>query len=180
MKYKGLTRVLALDVHPCRFGYAVLETPDRLLDWGVRCYRVEGYSSARFIRQRLRPLLDLWRPSVLVFQNPSRTPSKVGSLSLLNRIVREANSHGVQVRVVTKPASRIENPTKHENSRRAAEQFSALRWKMPPKRKPWESEDYRMSMFSAATLAMAELNITIPSTPAIPESSPPHTLLLYT
>jgi hypothetical protein len=155
-------------VHPRRFGYVVLETPDRLLDWGLRSCRVEGYSPTRFVRQRLRPPLDLWRPSVVVFKNPSRTTSKVGPRSLLNRLVREANSHGVQVRVVAKPANRIENLTKHENARRAAEQFSVLRWKMPPKRKPWESEDYRMSMFTAATLAMAQLNITIPSTPAIP------------
>ena len=173
MRHTSLTRVLALDLHPRRFGYVVVESSDKLLDWGVRSYRVEGYSPARFARQKLRPLLDLWRPSVVVFQNPSRTTSKVGLRSLLNRIVREANSHGMQVRVVAKPANRIENLTKHENARRAAEQFSVLRWKIPPKRKPWESEDYRMSMFTAATLAMAQLNITIPSTPAIPECSPP-------
>jgi hypothetical protein len=44
----------------------------------------------------------------------------------------------------------------------------ALTLKMPPKRTPWESEDYRMSMFTAATLAMAQPNITGPSAPAIP------------
>jgi hypothetical protein len=57
--------------------------------------------------------------------------------------------------------------TKYENARRAAEHFSVLRWKMPPKRRAWESEDYRMSMFGAATLAMAQFNIKIrpPSSP---------------
>jgi len=36
MRSKSLTRVLALDLHPRRFGYVVLEGPERLLDWGVR------------------------------------------------------------------------------------------------------------------------------------------------
>jgi hypothetical protein len=87
----------------------------------------------------------------------------------------EAKGHRVRVRLIKKkPAEdRGKRLTKYENARRAAEQFSVLRWKIPPKRKPWESEDYRMSMFTAATLAMAQLNITIPSTPAIPECSPP-------
>jgi len=34
-------------------------------------------------------------------------------------------------------------------------------------------------MFTAANLAIAQLNISIPATPAIPEPSPPDTLLLY-
>jgi hypothetical protein len=36
-------------------------------------------------------------------------------------------------------------------------QIPVLHWELPPKRKIWESEDYRMSMFAAAALAMAYL-----------------------
>jgi hypothetical protein len=31
--------------------------------------------------------------------------------------------------------------------------FPVLTQKLPPKRKPWESEDYRMSMFEALAIA---------------------------
>jgi hypothetical protein len=177
MRYPRLTRVLALDLHPRSFGYVVLERPDRLLDWGVRSNRRKGNSADMLIRRRVKPLLELWRPSILVLGSGlgmTQTPHLRGD-KLLKRIAAEARNHQVAVRMLKKRPGTDQGKklTKHENARRAAEQFSVLRWKMPPKRKPWESEDYRMSMFTAATLAMAELDITIPSIPAIPRPSPP-------
>jgi len=164
MSYKSLTRVLALDLHPRRFGYVVVESPDRLLDWGVRSYRHKGNSADVLIRRRLKPLLELWKPSILVLRNGlsmARRPHQ-RSETLLKRIATEAKNHEVPIRILKKrPGSEQgKKLTKNENARRVAEQFSVLRWKMPPKRKPWESEDYRMNMFAAAALAMAQLNIT--------------------
>ncbi len=43
---------------------------------------------------------------------------------------------------------------KYERAVEIAARFPEIGWKLPPKRKAWESEDYRMSMFSAAALAM--------------------------
>jgi hypothetical protein len=162
MRHNNAARILALDVHPRRFGYVVLETPDRLLDWGVRSHRRKGDSAEVLIR-RLRPLLHLWRPSTLVLRNgPSTTQGPHQRRDrLLKRIVAEAKNHRVLVRILKKGsgAGRGDGLTKYENAQRVAEQFSGLRWKMPPKRKTWESEDYRMCMFTAAALAMAQLNI---------------------
>ena len=51
-------RVLALDVHPSRFGYVVFEGPDELLDWGVRSFR-DGVNAVRIPpAQKLAALLD--------------------------------------------------------------------------------------------------------------------------
>ena len=36
-----------------------------------------------------------------------------------------------------------------------AERFPVLHWELPPKRKIWESEHYRMSIFDAAALAVS-------------------------
>ena len=169
------TRILALDVHPLSFGYVVVESPDKLLDWGVRSHRRKGNSSDVLIRRRLKPLLELWRPSMLVLGNGLSMTQRPRQRRdrLLKRIATEAKNHQVMVRTLTKRpgADQGKRLTKYENARRAAEQFSVLRWKMPPKRKPWESEDYRMSMFTAATLAMAHLNI--PSPQRISVSLPP-------
>ena len=158
------TRILALDVHPRSFGYVVVEGPDNLLDWGVRSHRHKGNSADVLIWKRLKPLLELWRPSILVLcSGPSMTqrPRKRRD-RLLKRIATEAKNHQIGVRIFRKRpgADQGERLTKYENARRVAEQFSVLQWKMPPKRKPWESEDYRMSIFTAATLAIAQLNIT--------------------
>src|SRR6266478_4869056 len=46
-----------------------------------------------------------------------------------------------------------------ENARLVAGQFPVLEQNLPPKRKPWESGGYRMSMFAAAALAMAYLHL---------------------
>ena len=157
------TRILALDVHPRSFGYVVVETPNKLLDWGVRSHRHKGNSIDVLIRRRLKPLLELWRPTVVVLCNGlSRQRTHQRRDRLLKRIASEAKNHQVAVRIIKKrPGTDAgKGLTKYENARRVAEQFSVLQWKMPPKRKPWESEDYRMSIFTAATLAIAQLNIT--------------------
>src|SRR2546422_30287 len=54
MKCKSLFRVLALDLHPRRFGYVVLEGPDGLLDWGARSYRRKDKLNGILIHQRMR------------------------------------------------------------------------------------------------------------------------------
>ena len=66
-------RILALDLHPQRYGYAVLETPANLLDWGVRrgCRPRESKRPAS-MQRGLRTLLEIWRPSLVVVSEPSR------------------------------------------------------------------------------------------------------------
>ena len=164
MKYPRLTRVLALDLHPRRFGYAVLEGSARLLDWGVRTSRHRDKAADALISAQLRPLLELWQPTLLVVgECTSQThKSRERRCRLLKRIAKEAGIRRIAVRTLKKISTADESKkiTKYENARRIAEYFSVLRWKMPPKRRAWESEDYRMRIFTAATLAIAQLNIT--------------------
>jgi hypothetical protein len=158
MKHRSLTRMLALDLHARSFGYVVVESPDdRLLDWGVRSHRFKKYSAQRFVRTGLRPLLDVWQPTVIVVQNPTQSASRGRRSNLLNQVAREAKNRRVQLGIRRKSILGGERLTKHEIARRAAERFSILRWRMPLKRRAWESEDYRMSMFCAADAALAHL-----------------------
>jgi hypothetical protein len=161
MRYKGLTRVLALDLHPRRFGYVVVENSDRLLDWAVRSCRHKGNLSDVLVRRRLEPLLELWRPSVVVLRDPLRirTPNPSTSRLLKKQIIMAAKNGGARVQVLKKrPTDRAEKLTKYERAQAVVRLFPVLTQKLPPKRKPWESEDYRMSMFAAAALAMAYLH----------------------
>jgi uncharacterized protein len=158
------TRILALDVHPRSFGYVVVESPDKLLDWGVRSHRHKGNSADVLTRKRLKPLLELWKPTILVLGEGMRMTQRPRQRTnrLLNLIAKEAKNHRIVVRILKKRsgADAGNGLTKYEKARRVAEHFSVLQWTLPPKRKPWESEDYRMSMFTAATLAIALLKIT--------------------
>jgi hypothetical protein len=44
---------------------------------------------------------------------------------------------------------------KYEVALALAKQFPALASRLPPKRKIWQSEDYRMGIFDAATVGVA-------------------------
>src|SRR5437879_2754155 len=162
MRRKGPIRILALDLHPCSFGYVVIESPTNLLDWGVCSSRQKGAVSDALVRKRLRRLLDLWRPAVLVFNTLSSVTPKSNHRSkrLLKQIETEARKHRIPVRILedNPVGNQGENLTKYENARRVAEHFPVLTRELPPKRRAWESEHYRMSIFTAASLVRVYLS----------------------
>src|SRR5439155_15772624 len=160
MKHNSLTRILALDLHPRSFGYVVIESPTKLLDWGVCSDRRKHGAANVLVHKRLMQLLDLWRPAALVLHNPlkkSRRPNPKKD-RLLERIVTEAKSRRIIVRAPVKSSADYQGKilTKYENARRVAEHFSVLTRELPPKRRAWESEHYRMSIFDAAALLFSQ------------------------
>ena len=159
MRRKGPTRILALDLHPRSFGYVVVENPKRLLDWGVCSYRGKHGAGTVLVRKRLRQLLNLWRPAALVLHKPlkkSRRPNQKKD-RLLERIVTETKNRRIIVREMVKSSVDYQgNLTKYENARRVAEHFPVLTRELPPKRRAWESEHYRMSIFDAAALLFSQ------------------------
>lgn len=168
MKYRSLTRVLALDLHPRRFGYVVLESPDRLLDWGVCSYRGKGKPNDVLIQKRLRPILELWHPKFLMIRCARKVPPKQRLVRgrFLKGAAAEARKHRISIR---KGSGNVDILTKHESARRVAEHFPALGWSLPRKRKPWESEHYSMSILEALAVAMT----TVVKRPNVrPESWP--------
>ena len=60
------TRVLAIDPSYREFGYAVLEGPNGLLDYGVRTTRRD--KNAASLREIAR-LIDYWQPDVLAIED---------------------------------------------------------------------------------------------------------------
>lgn len=162
-------RVLALDVHPRSFGYVVFEGSDRLLDWGVRSYRSPKENPLPRVQKNLQVLFRDFAPGVLVVKEPR---ARIGSK--LNRIMgsirKQAARNHVSLRLLSKKAARrafsdLESLTKHGVATALAKRYPELAWKLPPKRKPWQSEDYRMSIFDAAALGVAYLQrqISAPS-----------------
>jgi len=127
MRSKALTRVLALDLHPRRFGYVVLEGPDRLLDWGVCSYRHKGNSSDVLIQRRLRPLLALWRPTLLIIGGTRQMPPR----QKLPEKVSQRSCGGGQGSCTCPdikkwPTDRAEKLTKHQRAQAVIERFPVL------------------------------------------------------
>src|SRR5207253_11496717 len=143
---------------------------------GVCSSRQKGVVSDVLVRKRLRLLIDLWRPVALILKNPPRVMQKLNHRrkGLLERIETEARKHRIPVRILecNPVGSQGERLTKYEIAWRVAERFPVLTRELPPKRRAWESEHYRMSIFAAAALAMAQLHAKGTSTPAMPKRRP--------
>src|SRR5215467_1326711 len=67
------TRIFALDPTTKGFGYAILETPFRLVDWGLA--HVSGEKESGAIA-RVEELLDQYRPDIVILEDPSAPGSR--------------------------------------------------------------------------------------------------------
>ena len=151
-------RVLALDVHPRSFGFVVFEGPNRLLDWGIRSFR-PGVNAIKVpAARKLLALLDEFTPSVIVIRNP-KIERGAKRTKMLTTIERQARSHRVPLRFIFRRDVNRSfvgfESNKYEVASVLAKQFPALVSRLPPKRKCWQSEDYRMSIFDAAAVGVA-------------------------
>ena len=168
-------RVLALDVRPRSFGYAVFEGPTLLLDWGVQSFR-HGRNAVRIpLATKIAALLEDFRPAVVVAKEPPsrKKVNRARTRKVLELVRHKASLRGIRTRVfkrraASKPFGGEERLTKHQIATALAERFAELRPILPPKRKPWQSEDYRMSIFDAAALGVAYFARYASRVPAVP------------
>jgi hypothetical protein len=153
------TRILAIDPTTKGFGYAILDLPLRLVAWGMAHIDGEKRSGAiaRFVS-----LLDQFRPDAVVLEDTTaqgsrRYPRVRDLLETLGKIARE---HGLEVQTVSRLAvigyfsSKEEQATKHTIATTLAGAFPELAEKVPKKRKIWQSEDERIAVFDALSLAV--------------------------
>lgn len=155
--FRNEQRIIALDVHPRSFGFAVFEGPDELLDFGARSFR-NGMNAVRVPAQRkLGTLFDDFDPATIVLAGCGSHLSTKSS-KIISALQKEALERRISVRFLTRRAVKREfhgnDRNKHEIAMLMARQFSVLASKLPPKRKCWQSEDYRMSIFDAIALGV--------------------------
>jgi hypothetical protein len=148
-------RILCLDVRPRSFAFVAFEGPKVVLDWGARSFR-RGVNAVRVpLGIKVARLLDEYAPHVLVLQRP-RTKKHV---RILAAISKQAKLQRIPIQLVSAKAVDAafsgSNDNKHRIASTLATRFPDLLSVLPPKRKPWQSEDYRMSIFDAAALGNA-------------------------
>lgn len=156
MKNINSTCILAIAPSTRGFGFAVMEG-DTLIDWGVKS--VQGDKNPGSI-MKIRELMDQYQPSVVVspdaLARDSRRAPRIREL--VKQTITLARSHNIKVVLSTRGQvmkSFFANGkgTKYVVARVLAEQFpDELADRLPPKRRPWMSEDYRMDIFEAVAL----------------------------
>lgn len=158
MKHAETTRIVAVDARSSRLGYAVFEAPMRLIDWGVKG------TKGRMGNARIADLLALFQPSVVVLPRivTNSKRNSVGVRSTVQAVRCEACRASLPIAIASERAvktffERHGFRTRHEIASVLARSFPELAWKLPPRRKAWESEPARMSIFDAVRLGIAFL-----------------------
>src|ERR1035437_1954015 len=145
-------RILAITPSTKGFGYAMLEGHKTLVDWGVRS--VEGDKNAGSIK-KVEELIAHYNPQAMVLEDTgikgSRRSPRIQALT--QRLVAVAEGRTIKVMLFSQKHIRRVffgdwGGTKHALAEIIAERFSEeLGFRLPPKRRAWMSEDYRMGMF---------------------------------
>ena len=151
--------VLAIAPSTHTVGFAVLHDRHILADWGLK--NIEGKKNASSLSVVER-LIGTYEPDMLVFEDVrakgARRSPRVQEL--LNQIAAMAKDRDLPVRTfgrqqVMDTIVPYGEQTKHTVAEVVAGKFSEqLSTQVPPKRKPWEGENYQMPMFQALALAL--------------------------
>lgn len=150
-------RILAIDPSAAGFGFAVLEDPTRLVDWGVA--EVWSRSSRAFLA-RVEALVDRYAPSLIVLEDVGDSKRRKRAARLIEVVVRYAVTRRITaVRVRREQVGKAfgGRPTKHEIAVAIAAVFPELAPRLPRRRRLWDSESEQMNVFDALSFALTAL-----------------------
>ncbi len=158
MQRETVTRVLAIDPFSRGVGFAVLEGPERLIDWGLKTTgRADNGKAIRAIEA----LVARFQPDVLAVEDSDEIGwRRCGRVQQLLAGIVSAKSRRLPVRLVSRHQLCAIGPlpqasTKYGRACLLAERFPELQPSLPRFRKPWMSEDDRMAIFDAVGFAVA-------------------------
>ena len=153
-------RILAIAPSTRGFGFVVLEREETLVDWGGKS--VKGDKNAQCLT-KVDEMIAHYQPGVMVLQDcsgkNSRRSARIQKLS--QQIVALASRRKVNVKLFSKEQVKRVFFTEREGTKHALAEILAKRFpeefgsRLPPKRRPWMSEDSRMDIFDAVSLALA-------------------------
>ena len=155
-------RLLALEIRASRLGFAAIEMPARLLDWGVRSLGEPHAQLRSVVSDRIATLMVFHRPQTVVVR-ARKYRSRVQNarfLAIVAAVRVETRRHSAKFRIITSAqvkdcfASNGKVP-KHAIAKTLADQFEELSWKLPGRRKPYQSEAPAMLVFDALANGVA-------------------------
>jgi len=149
---------LALDTTSDGFSFVVLQGSETLLDWA--CSQVGRKKPAQW-RRRVVQLIERYDPDLLVLAN-AEEPRRGRWIKRFTLDMESlANERGIAVRHVSRFEVREmfadSGTTKYKIALAITRMFPELEPRLPRERKPWMSEDKRMSIFDAVSFALVAL-----------------------
>lgn len=156
-------RILGVDVRPRSFGFVVLEGMN-VVDCGSRACELSGPVDC--LSQRLLRILETYGPTTVVMRSSGARRLRYQKRSSNAASMREtcirfgANVVNVRPRAVREHFQNHNARTKYEIAEAVASLLPELGWKLPPQRKPWQSEHHRMAIFDAAAIVLTYVGAT--------------------
>lgn len=155
-------RVLAIDPTHRGFGFVVLEGETTLLDWGTRHVSRPKHDGSI---EKVDALVDRYDPSVLILEDHTgdgsrrcrRVQTLIDALQKLGQ-ARDLSVFSYSRGDIRLAFSTREATTKEEIAGVLVARYPELAPRLPPTRKPWMSEDHRMAIFDAASLAVTHFH----------------------
>jgi hypothetical protein len=153
------SRLLAVDLRTRRLGYAVFQTPNRLLDFGI-----SQFDSPATAAVRVRVILKAFRPAVVIFDaGPTRGPRNKTRTALVRQAIRrEASKMSIPATVLPARTLRaffsergVRN--KYAFAHLSAKWFPQLSRRVPAERECYESEPWIMAWLDAVLLGIVYL-----------------------
>ena len=154
---RHIQRTIGFDPTTRGFAYALLEGPERLVDWGLIHVLIR---TDRNVLSRVEEVLDRSLPEVLVIEDGRGTRRGARARRIIKGIEEIAKRRKLPVLRVSRSRVRemFDPPaTKQEIAEGIARVFPELVSRLPRPRKPWMSEDERMSIFDALSFCLAAL-----------------------
>lgn len=152
---------VVLAVHPTArgMGWVIAISPLTFIDWGI--IRAKGDKNATCLR-RITELIETFSPAVIVIRHASgASRARVKRIQrLVTTVVQLARTRNIEIQMLAEKQvrshfERFGAKTREEIAQFLASNIDALSSRIPPKRKPWMSEDARLGLFDAAAIAIA-------------------------
>lgn len=150
------SRVLALYPQTRGFGFALFDRERRLVDWGLAGVRT-GEKNTGTMKGMARLIVRV-NPTLIVVEDTR--PKDAKRHDRIKRLHAMLLAHVAEHRMPLRRFSRAQVfryfnvRTKFELALVIAHALPQLAPRLPPKRKPWMSEDARQSLFDAAALGL--------------------------
>lgn len=153
-------RILAVVVRSGRLGYAALENPRRLLDFGV-----SKFESAAVARERTTGFLKVFRPSALILRKlPLRPKRNARTRKPVQRTLTATARH-LSITAIYVPDRAMKEFWKHHGCKNKYQiaalmttWFPQLASRLPHKKKFYDPEPWTMTAFDAIALGAAYLD----------------------
>ena len=152
-------RILAVAPAVRGVGFAVLDADGTLADWGVKLIKGDKNKTSL---AKIGKLMVESEPDLLVLEDALAKGSFRSSRvrKLFQSVTEMAQGRNVRVKAYSREQYLGILLPEGEYTKQAAAEFAARRFpdqlatQLPPKRKPWQTENYQMAMFVAVALAL--------------------------